>query len=144
VIDRSVTHRPAAQEVHHAAPRCLLRLHDEANAGDLDGAGIQAWLEFEHECMRWGVDVEISRVDLAELVERSTAILDRESHRLIHASDFQRWGRRGGLTTLRRYGTEWMAAISLKRWGRLTQEDLDRARVVGHGLPIKDDAEGAA
>jgi hypothetical protein len=32
-------------EVHHAAPRCLLRLHEEANAGDLDGAGIQAWLE---------------------------------------------------------------------------------------------------
>jgi hypothetical protein len=27
-------------EVHHAVPRCLLRLHDEAISGDLDGAGI--------------------------------------------------------------------------------------------------------
>jgi hypothetical protein len=41
---------------------------------------------------------------------------------------------------LRRYGTSWYSAISLKRWGRITAEDLDNARVVGHGLPIKDDA----
>jgi|SRR5215203_2272263 len=133
-------HRPTTQEVHHAAPRCLLRLHDEAANGDLDGEGIQAWLEFEHECMRWGVDVEISRTDLEALVERSTVLLEREQHRLIHASDFARWGRRGGNATLRRYGTSWFSALSLKRWGQLTAEDLDRARVVGHGLPIKDGA----
>jgi hypothetical protein len=128
-----------AQEVHHAAPRCLLRLHDEAMHGGLDGAGIQAWLEFEHECMRWGVDVEISREDLAELVERSAVVLDQNTHRLIHESDWQRWGRRGGLATLRRYGTGWYSALALKRWDRITAEDLDRARVVGQGLPIKDD-----
>jgi hypothetical protein len=39
-------------EVHHAVPRCLLRLHDEATSGDLDGAGIQAWLEWEWEALR--------------------------------------------------------------------------------------------
>jgi hypothetical protein len=55
---------PAAlpKEVHHAAPRCLLRLHDEATNGGLDGAGIQAWLEWEWEAVRWGVPVEIARV----------------------------------------------------------------------------------
>src|SRR5215203_1547454 len=71
-------HRPTTQEVHHAAPRCLLRLYDEAANGDLDGEGIQAWLEFEHEALRWGVDVEISREDLQALIERSTVVLERE------------------------------------------------------------------
>jgi hypothetical protein len=66
--------------------------------------------------------------------------MDREGHRLIRASDWQRWSRRGGLAMLRCYGTSWYSAISLKRWGRITAEDLDNARVVGHGLPIKDDA----
>ena len=117
-----------AREVHHAAPRCLLRLHDEANAGDLDGARIQAWLEFEHECMRWGVDVEISREDLEALVQRSTVVMERERHRLIHQSDWQRWGRRGGLTTLRRHGTNWFALLALRRWGRITPADLEAAR----------------
>ena len=129
----------ATTEVHHAAPRCLLRLHEEATNGDLDGAGIEAWLEFEHECQRWGVPVEISREDLEELVERSTVVLDREKHRLIHESDWQRWGRRGGLATLRLYGTSWFSALALRRWDKLIPEDLAAARVVGQGLPIKDD-----
>ena len=58
---------------------------------------------------------------------------------ITHGSDWQRWGRRGGLATLRRYGTSWYSALALKRWGRLDAEDLDRARVIGHGLPVKDD-----
>jgi hypothetical protein len=127
-------------EVHHAVPRCLLRLHDGARdpSGDLDGAGIQAWLEWEWEAMRWGVPVEIAREDLEGLIERSTILLEREKHRLIHGSDWQRWGRRGGLATLRRYGTSWYSALALKRWGRLDGDDLDDARLVGRGLPIKD------
>ena len=131
--------RGEAVEVHHAAPRCLLRLHDEATNGDLDGAGIQAWLEWEWEAMRWGVPVEISRTDQAKLIERSAVVLDQNTHRLIHATDWQRWGRRGGLSTLRRYGTSWYSALALKRWGRITDDDLAQARVVGHGLPVKDD-----
>ena len=66
-------------------------------------------------------------------------LLEREKHRLIHGSHWQQWGRRAGLVTLRRYGTSWYSALALKRWGRLDAEDLDRARVVGQGLPIKDD-----
>ena len=116
-------------ELHHVVPRCLLRLHEEATSGDLDGAGIQAWLEWEWEALRWGVPAEIERADLQRLVEASTVVLEREKHRLIHGSDWQRWGRRGGLVTLRRYGTNWYSALALKRWGRLDAEDLDRARV---------------
>jgi hypothetical protein len=29
--------------------------------------------------------------------------------------------------------------LALERWSRITAEDLDRARVVAHVLPIKDD-----
>ena len=128
-------------ELHHAVPRCLLRLHDEARdpSGDLDGAGIQAWLEWEWEAMRWGVPVEVAREDLERLVEASSVVLEREKHRLIHGSDWQRWGRRGGLTTLRRYETNWYSALARKRWGKIGAEVLDRARVRGCGLPVKDD-----
>jgi hypothetical protein len=32
----------------------------------------------------------------------------------MHAGDFARWGRRGGLATARRYGTAWMTLLA--RW----------------------------
>ncbi len=116
-------------ERHHAAPRCLLRLHDAASeARELRVAGEHVWLEFEHEARRWGVPVEISRADLEKLVEGSTEILEREKHRLLHASDWQRWGRRGGLRTLELYGTSWFSALALKRWGRISAEDLRAMR----------------
>ncbi len=111
-------------ELHHTVPRCLLRLKEQAE-GELRIAGAPAWLEFEHECRRWGVPVEIAREDLERLVERSAEILERERHRLIHASDWQRWGRRGGLVVLRRYGTDWFSLLALKRWGRIKAEDLE-------------------
>ena len=114
-------------EVHHAVPRCLLRLHDAAQ-GELRLAGVGAWLEFKHEAQRWGVPVEISREDLEELVERSTVIMERERHRLLHQRDWQRWGRRGGLATLRRYGSDWFALLALRRWGRITAAELEAAR----------------
>ena len=117
-------------ELHHAAPRCLLRLHDAADGSSLDGEGIQAWLEWEMEAMRWRVPVEISKDALEELVRRSTVVLEREKHRLVHQTDWQRWGRRGGLAVLRRYGTDWFAALALKRWGRITAEDLDAMRAL--------------
>ena len=44
-------------EAHHAAPRCLISLHEKANGSPLDGEGIQAWLEWEWEAMRWRVPV---------------------------------------------------------------------------------------
>jgi hypothetical protein len=66
--------------------------------------------------------------------------MDREGHRLVCARDWQRWSRRGGIAMLRRYGTSWYSLLALLRWGRISAEDLDNARVVGHGLPIKDEA----
>jgi hypothetical protein len=114
-------------ERHHAAPRCLLKLRDEAE-GELHLAGVGAWLEFELEAQRWGVPVEIAREDLAQLVEASTVVLDRERHRMLHQSDWQRWGSRGGLATLRRYGSDWFSLLALRRWGRISPADLDAAR----------------
>lgn len=90
-----------------------------------------AWLEWTDEAGRWGVSVEIPRGDLAKLVERSAVVLDREKHRLIHQSDFARWGRRGGRETVRRHGPDFMAARALLRWGRITRADLDAMRGLG-------------
>ena len=117
-------------EVHHDAPRCLLTLHERANGAELDGEGIQAWVEWELEAMHWRVPVEIAREDLEALVASSEEVLEREKHRLLHESDWQRWGSRGGRETLRRYGSEWFALLALRRWRQITAEDLDAARVL--------------
>ena len=116
----------AATEIHHTVPRCLLRLRDRADAAPLDGEGIELWLEFEYEAMRYGVDVDISRDDLAELVGASVVVLDETDHRDVHsaAGDFARWGRRGGLETLRRYGRGWFRLLGRRRHGRITPEEL--------------------
>ena len=119
-----------SEELHHAAPRCLTSLHEKANGTSLDGEGIQAWVEWEMEAMRWRVPVEVSRDELEALVEASEVILEREQHRLLHASDWQRWGSRGGRETLRRYGTEWFALLALRRWRRITTEELEAARTL--------------
>lgn len=115
------------EELHHTVPRCLLRLREAAD-GELRLAGVGAWLEFEHEAERWGVPVEIPREDLERLVEASAVLLDRERHRMLHASDWQRWGRRGGLSTLRRYGSDWFSLLALRRWGRISPAELEAAR----------------
>jgi thymidylate synthase len=117
-------------EVHHAAPRCLLTLHERANGAELDGEGIQAWVEWEIEAMRWRVPGEIARGDLEALIASSEVVLEKETHRLVHASDWRRWGSRGGRETLRRYGADWFALLALRRWGRLSPEDLEAARVL--------------
>jgi hypothetical protein len=79
--------------------------------------------------MRWRVPVEISREDLEALVERSTVVLEREKHRLIHDGDWSRGGARGGKETLRRYGPRWFSLLARRRWGRISQEELEAARV---------------
>ena len=99
-------------ERHHLVPQCLLRLHDAAQDGQCD----EAWVEFVMEAERWRVPVTIPRADLELLVERSTIVLEREKHRLIHAADWRRWGRRGGLATLRKYGTDHFRRLALRRW----------------------------
>lgn len=74
--------------------------------------------------------MEISREDLAALVEASTVEVAREEHRQFHESDFVRWGRRGGRSPLGRYGTSWFALLALRRWERITPADLEAARVL--------------
>jgi len=118
-------------ELHHAAPRCLVPLHERANGGtELDGEGIQAWLEWEMEAMRWRVPIEISRDELGRLVEASEVVLEHERHRLLHSSDWRRWGARGGRETLRRYGADWFSLLALRRWGRITAAELEAARAL--------------
>jgi hypothetical protein len=121
------SHNPA--EVHHTAPRCLLKLHERANGSELEGEGIQAWVEWEIEAMRWRVPVEIDRSDLEALVAASEVMLEREQHRLLHEGDWRRWGARGGRETLRRYGPKWFGLLALRRWGRITSAELEAARV---------------
>jgi hypothetical protein len=115
----------AKREVHHGLPRCLLKLRDRADAHpELDGEGLQRWLDYEFEALRWGVAAEVSREELAALVEGSTVELDRDEHRKRHAGDFARWGRRGGLATLRRYGTAWFSLLAKRRWEKISAEAL--------------------
>lgn len=121
-------------EAHHQVPRCLLRLHDrahsEAPGAEITGEGIEAWLEYEMEAVRYGVSVDIERADLEALVAASVVILPAPDHRRGHAGagDFARWGRRGGQTTLSRYGTAWYSLLALRRWGRISAAELQEAR----------------
>jgi hypothetical protein len=112
-------------EIHHRVPRCLLTLRDKAEASALDGAGFQAWLDYEHEALRWGVDPDVSRQELAALIDASLEAIPYEDHRSIHRADFARWGRRGGLATLERYGRAWFVALAKRRHGRITRSQLE-------------------
>jgi hypothetical protein len=107
-------------EIHHSVPRCLLRLRDRAEAAPLEGEGIELWVEFEYEAARYGVDPEMSRDDLAALIDASCVLMERAEHRATHESDFIRCGRRGGLETLRRYGRGWYVLLGRRRHGRIT------------------------
>lgn len=54
-------------------PRCLLRIRDRADAHqEFDGEGIQLWLDYELEALRFGLDPDVSREELAVLVQGST------------------------------------------------------------------------
>ena len=83
----------ASTEIHHIVPQYLLRLRDRAENALLNGEGIELWLEYEHEAMRYGVDPDVSRVDLAALIDASTVLMERSEHRAHHEEDFVRWGR---------------------------------------------------
>jgi hypothetical protein len=59
---------PERMELHRRVPRCLLSLREKADAGGMDGAGLQAWMDYEHEALRWGVDPDVSRDELSALI----------------------------------------------------------------------------
>ena len=117
--------RPSAMEVHHQVPRYLLGLRDRSDAhAELDGEGIQKWLDYELEALRCGVDPDASREELAALIEGSTVEVTTEEHRAMHAGQWAEWGRLGGLATARRYGTAWFSLLAKRRWERVTAEAL--------------------
>jgi hypothetical protein len=108
-------------DVHHSAPRCLLGLFDAAAAGLAD------WLEFDAEAKHWGIEVcGLSREDLTALIESSTREIPTMDHRRLHqeASDFVRWGRRGGRRTLALCGRPYFSLLARFRWGRIELEAL--------------------
>jgi hypothetical protein len=117
-----------SMELHHGVPRCLLRLRGRADERtEIDGEGIQRWMDYECEALRFGVDPDTPREELAARIEGSTVEIPRKEHREAHAGDFARWGRRGGLATAQRYGTAWMALLARRRWERITAEALAEA-----------------
>ena len=114
-----------AADVHHRVPRCLLRLHD------LAAEGLADWSEFDAEAVRWDVEPRgLSREVLAAMVEGSACEIPAPEHRRLHqeAGDFARWGRRGGRSTLARYGRPYFSLLARFRWGRVEVEALVRHR----------------
>jgi hypothetical protein len=118
----------APREVHHRVARCVLGLRERADAcaDPLSAEGLALWMDYELEALRFGVDPDMSRGELAALIEGSTVEIPREEHKDGHAGDFARWGRRGGLVTVRRYGTAWFGLLARRRWERITAEELTR------------------
>ena len=116
--------RPAVTpvEVHHQIPRNLLGFWDRGHGLGLDAEDLQAWLDWEAEAFRYGVDPDASRDELDALIDGSTVKLPREEHRAIHAGQWAEWGSIGGTETLRRYGTAWFSLLSRRRWGKVGEE----------------------
>ena len=118
-------------EVHHRVPRCLLKVYDRGHGPGLEPEDLQAWFEWEEEAIRYRVNPDISREELSALIESSTVELEGKAHRASHsaAGDFVRWGRLGGLETLRRYGRPWFSLLGLRRWKKITAAQLEEAFV---------------
>ncbi len=113
------------RELHHRIPQCLLTLRDKADAhADIDGMGIQLWMDYEWECYYHGIDPNLDRDTLAGMIERSTYWMTREDHRSGHSEDFRRWGELGGRETCRRYGKPYFRLLALCRWNKATPEEL--------------------
>ena len=114
------------REVHHRVPRCLLKAFDRAQGPGLEPEDLQAWFEWEGEAFRYGMDPDLSREELAKVIEDSTVELEGDEHRALHgaAGDFARWGRLGGTETLQRYGRPWFALLAKKRWKKVGAEAL--------------------
>ncbi len=117
----AATASPGRREIHHRVPRCLLKAWDRGHGPGLEPEDLAAWFEWEEKAFRYGVDPDVSRDELAALIDGSTVELAGDEHRAGHsaAGDFARWGRLGGLQTLRRYGRPWFALLGRRRWGRV-------------------------
>lgn len=127
------------REIHHRVPRCLLKVWDRGHGPGLEPEDLAGWFEWEEEAYRYEVSPDVSREELAALVEGSTVEIAGEAHKAFHseAGDFARWGRLGGLETLRRYGRPWFVLLGRRRWGRVGAEQLAEYRAE---LPVKSEA----
>jgi len=99
---------------------------------DVAAAGLADWSEFDAEAERFSIEVcGLSRQDLRALIEGSTREIPTTEHRRLHqeASDFVRWGRRGGRRTLTLYGRPYFSLLARLRWGRIEVEALIEHRV---------------
>jgi hypothetical protein len=104
-----------------------LMQHIDAAAG-----GLVYWSEFDTEAERLSIEVRgLSHEDLRVLIAGSTREISTTEHRRLHqeASDFVRWGRRGGRRTLALYGRAYFSLLARLRWGRALLEALTRHRV---------------
>ena len=121
---------PEATEVHHQVPRRLLAAHDRMRAHTaLNGEALQLWFEYEELLFEYGLDPDISREGLEQAIEASAVEVSYEEHRSrIHAPDWPRWGRKGGLAILERYGRGWFVHLARRRWNRITVGELARVR----------------
>ena len=119
----------SAAQIHHRVPRRLLKVWDEGHGSGLEPEDLAAWIEWEEEAYRYGVDPDVSREGLATLIEGSTVELGVEEHRAAHseAGDFARWGRLGGLKTFGLYGPGWFVLLARRRWQRISAVQLEEA-----------------
>jgi len=118
-----------AAQIHHRIPRRLLKVWDGGHGSGLEPEDLAAWIKWEEEAYRYGVDPEISREVLAALIEGSTVELGVEEHRAAHseAGDFERWGRLGGLKTFGLYRPGWFVLLACRRWQKISAAQLDEA-----------------
>ena len=61
-----------ATHVHHRVPRCLTKAWDRGHGPGLEPEDLAAWFDWEEEAFRYGVYPDISRGELAALIEGST------------------------------------------------------------------------
>jgi hypothetical protein len=121
---------PEATEIHHRLPRRLLAAYDRMVAREqLDGEALQLWFEYEVLLLEFALDPDISREELERAIEASAVEVTYDEHRYgVHATDWPRWGRKGGLATLGRYGHAWFRHLALRRWRKITAGELARVR----------------
>ena len=119
----------SAAQIHHRVPRRLLKVWDGGHGSSLEPEDLAAWIEWEEEAYRYGVDPDVSREGLATLIEGSTVELGVEEPRVAHseAGDFARWGRLGGLKTFTLYGPGWFVLLALRRWQKISAAQLEEA-----------------
>jgi hypothetical protein len=119
----------SAAQIHHRTPRRLLKVWNVGHGSSLEPEDLAAWIKWEEEAYRYGVDPEIPREVLAALIEGSTVELGVEEPRVAHseAGDFARWGRLGGLKTFTLYGPGWFVLLALRRWQKISAAQLEEA-----------------